>query len=56
MYSEDLAEDVDRYMRYIELGYKIKLNFLNDHPAVDGRKRGILVDWLFHVGFLKMSF
>jgi len=57
MISADQAEDIDTYMRYVELRYKIPKQFLRANPHVDGRMRQILVDWLVHVliSFIKIA-
>ncbi|KAF7635495.1 hypothetical protein Mgra_00005034 [Meloidogyne graminicola] len=47
--SVDCAEDVDKYMRYIEIIYKVPEDYLKDRKSVTGRMRQILADWLFHV-------
>lgn len=47
--SVDLANDIDRYLRQMELQYKLPENFLKGHRGVDWRMRQILVDWLVHV-------
>ncbi|KAF7637745.1 hypothetical protein Mgra_00002721 [Meloidogyne graminicola] len=47
--SVDCAEDIDKYMRYIEIIYKVPEDYLKDRKSVTGRMRQILADWLFHV-------
>jgi hypothetical protein len=50
MISIDCAEDIDKYLRHIEVTYKVPEDFLTSvKSSITGRMRQILADWLFHV-------
>ena len=50
MVAVEYAEDIDDYLRHLQLRYRVPEDYLREHRGgVDGRMRQILVDWLIHV-------
>ncbi|CAK5118512.1 unnamed protein product [Meloidogyne enterolobii] len=50
MIPVEVAEDIDNYMRHLEVIYAVPEDFLrNIKSPIHGRMRQILADWLYHV-------
>ena len=50
MISVEVAEDIDNYMRHLEVIYAVPEDFLRSIKSpIHGRMRQILADWLYHV-------